>query len=107
MNDPLIYKVLRDTISADVMKYNEKYPNKDGSMIGSNDLAKMYRGFVNALTGLDDRMDAENRNIVRLILSEFASSKDPILTDVCLTNLQDSIYMQYRNETCQIMTFPY
>jgi len=107
MNDPLVYKVLRDTISADVMKYNEKYPNKDGSMIGSNDLAKMYRGFVNALTGLDDRMDAENRNIIRLILSEFASSKDPILTDVCLTNLQDSIYMQYRNETCQIMTFDY
>jgi len=107
MNDPLVYKVLRDTISADVMKYNEIHPNKDGSMIGSNDLAKLYRGFVNALTELDDRMDAENRNIIRLILSEFASSKDPLLTDVCLTNLQDSIYMQYRDETCQIMTFDY
>ena len=107
MNDPLVYKILRDTISADVMKYNEIHPNKDGSMIGSNDLAKLYRGFVNALTELDDKMDAENRNIIRLILSEFASSKDPLLTDVCLTNLQDSIYMQYRNETCQIMTFDY
>ncbi|MBL8016189.1 MAG: peptidylprolyl isomerase [Ignavibacteria bacterium] len=107
MNDPLVYKMLRDTISADVMKYNEIHPNKDGSMIGSNDLAKLYRGFVSALTGLDDKMDAENRNIIRLILSEFASSKDPLLTDICLTNLQDSIYMQYRNETCQIMTFDY
>lgn len=107
MNDPLVYKKLRDTISADVMKYNEIHPNKDGSMIGSNDLAKLYRGFVSALTELDDKMDAENRNIIRLILSEFASSKDPLLTDICLTNLQDSIYMQYRNETCQIMTFDY
>lgn len=107
MNDPLVYKMLRDTISADVMKYNEIHPNKDGSMIGSNDLAKLYRGFVSALTELDDKMDAENRNIIRLILSEFASSKDPLLTDICLTNLQDSIYVQYRNETCQIMTFDY
>ncbi len=107
MNDPLVYKMLRDTISADVMKYNEIHPNKDGSMIGSNDLAKLYRAFVSALTELDDKMDAENRNIIRLILSEFASSKDPLLTDICLTNLQDSIYVQYRNETCQIMTFDY
>jgi cyclophilin family peptidyl-prolyl cis-trans isomerase len=107
MEDPLVYKELRDTISAEVMRYNTVHPNKDGSMIGSNDLAKLYRGFVEALTSLDDKMDSENRNTIRLILSEFASSKDPILTDMCLTNLQDSIYMQYRNETCQIMTFDY
>jgi len=104
-DDPLVYKELRENVSNDVMKYNELYPNKDGSMIGSNDLAKMYRAFVSALTELDDKMDKENRNIIRLILSEFASSKDAPLTDICLTNLQDSIYLEYRAETCQIMTF--
>lgn len=106
-DDPMVYKELRENVSNDVMKYNEIHPNKDGSMIGSNDLAKMYRAFVSALTELDDKMDSENRNIIRLILSEFASSKDAPLTEICLSNLQDSIYMQYRAETCQIMTFDY
>lgn len=104
-DDPMVYKELRENVSNDVMKYNEIHPNKDGSMIGSNDLAKMYRAFVSALTELDVKMDKENRNIIRLILSEFASSKDAPLTDICLTNLQDSIYLEYRAETCQIMTF--
>jgi peptidylprolyl isomerase len=106
-DDPMVYKELRENVSNDVMKYNEIHPNKDGSMIGSNDLAKMYRAFVSALTELDDKMDSENRNIIRLILSEFASSKDAPLTEMCLSNLQDSIYLQYRAETCQIMTFDY
>ncbi len=106
-DDPIVYKELRENVSNDVMKYNEIHPNKDGSMIGSNDLAKMYRAFVSALTELDDKMDSENRNIIRLILSEFASSKDAPLTEMCLSNLQDSIYMHYRAETCQIMTFDY
>ncbi len=105
--DPMVYKELRENVSNDVMKYNEIHPNKDGSMIGSGDLAKMYRAFVSALTELDNKMDSENRNIIRLILSEFASSKDAPLTEICLSNLQDSIYLQYRAETCQIMTFDY
>ena len=107
MNDAMVYKELRENVSADVQKYNAAHPNKDGSMIGSPDLAKLYRAFVSALTELDDRMDNENRNTIRLILSEFSSSKDPVLTDMCLANLQDSIYLQYRNETCQVMTFDY
>lgn len=106
-DDPMVYKELRENVSNDVMKYNEIHPNKDGSMIGSVDLAKMYRAFVSALTELDNKMDSENRNIIRLILSEFASSKDAPLTEICLSNLQDSIYLQYRSETCQIMTFDY
>lgn len=107
MNDPMVYKELRQMISDDVMKYNELHPNKDGSMIGSNDLAKLYRAFVGTLTELDDKMDKENRNIIRLILTEFSSSKDEPLTEICLSNLQDSIYLEYRNETCGIMTFDY
>jgi cyclophilin family peptidyl-prolyl cis-trans isomerase len=107
MNNALVYKELRDSISNDVMRYNAINPNKDGSMIGSPDLAKIYKAFVEALAELDDRLSGEDRNIIRLILSEFASSKHPAIVDICLTNLQDSMYMQYRGETCQIMMFDY
>ncbi|MFI5212052.1 MAG: HEAT repeat domain-containing protein, partial [Ignavibacteria bacterium] len=106
-NDVMVYKELRDSISADVQRYNIKNPNKDGSMIGSPELAKLYLAFVDALTQLDDKMDEDNKNNIRLILSEFSASRNPAITDMCLTNLQDSIYMQYRNETCQIMVFDY
>jgi cyclophilin family peptidyl-prolyl cis-trans isomerase len=107
MDDAMVYKELRDSISADIMRYNAVHPNKDGSMIGSPDLAKVYKAFVDALAELDNRLDAENKNIIRLIFSEFASSKHPAIVDVCLTNLQDSMYLQYRGETCQIMMFDY
>lgn len=107
MENAMLYKELRDSISNDVMRYNAIHPNKDGSMIGSPDLAKMYKAFVEALAELDNRLDDENRNIIRLIFSEFASSKHPAIVDLCLTNLQDSMYLQYRGETCQIMMFDY
>ncbi len=107
MDDAMVYKELRDSISADVMRYNAIHPNKDGSMIGSDDLAKIYKAFVEALAELDNRLDDENKNIIRLIFSEFASSKHPAIVDICLTNLQDSMYLQYRGETCQIMMFDY
>jgi len=107
MNDAMVYKELRDSLSNDVMRYNAINPNKDGSMIGSDELAKLYKGFVEALVELDDRLDDENRNIIRLILSEFSASKNAAITDLCLTNLQDSIYLQYRGETGQVMMFDY
>lgn len=107
MDYPMVYRELRDTISADVQRYNAKNPNKDGSMIGSPDLAKIYLAFVDALTRLDDRMDDDNKNNIRLILSEFSASKNSAITDLCLTSLQDSIYFKYRDETCSIMIFDY
>jgi peptidylprolyl isomerase len=107
MDYGLVYKELRDSISADVQRYNALHPNKDGSMIGSPDLAKIYKAFVESLAELDNKLDDENRNIIRLIFSEFSASKNPAITDVCLTNLQDSMYLKYRPETCQVMMFDY
>ena len=107
MDNGLVYKELRDAVSADVQKYNAVNPNKDGSLIGSPDLAKIYKAFVESLAELDNKLDDENKNTIRLIFSEFAASKNPAITDVCLTNLQDSMYMQYRGETSQVMLFDY
>ncbi|MCY7362803.1 MAG: hypothetical protein LH629_12165, partial [Ignavibacteria bacterium] len=74
----MIYKEVRDSISKDVQRYNLKNPNTSGDMIGSADLAEIYRAFVEMLTELDDKVDSENQNIIRLIYSEFVSSKDPV-----------------------------
>ncbi len=107
MDNALVYKELRDTISADVQRYNKLHPNKDGSMIGSEDLAKIYRAFVECLSDLGPKLDDENRNTLRLIFSEFMSSRNTAIVDVCLTSLQDSLYLQYREETGKIMMFDY
>lgn len=105
MEDPMVYREIRDTISADVQRYNALHPNKDGSMIGSADLAKLYRAFVEALSGLDDKMDDENKNTIRLIFTEFASSKEPAIMDICLSSLTEPMYEKYWEETGMIMTF--
>jgi cyclophilin family peptidyl-prolyl cis-trans isomerase len=105
MNDPMVYKEMRDSISNEVQRYNLKNPNKDGTMIGSPDLAKLYRAFVEALSVLDDKMDEENKNNTRLIFTEFASSKEPAIMDICLSSLTDSLYEKYREETGIIMGF--
>jgi cyclophilin family peptidyl-prolyl cis-trans isomerase/HEAT repeat protein len=107
MDSAMVYREVRDTISADVQRYNKLHPNKDGSMIGSDDLAKIYKGFVDCLAELGSKLDDENKNNVRLIFSEFMASRNSAIVDVCLTNLQDSIYSKYRGETAQIMLFDY
>ncbi len=106
-NDGMVYKVVRDTISADVQRYNAKNPNLTGDMIGSNDLAKLYRGFVEMLSNLDEKVDDENQNIIRLIFTEFAGSKDPLITDISLSALKDSLYLKNRDETASVMLFDY
>ncbi|MDQ3019804.1 MAG: peptidylprolyl isomerase [Bacteroidota bacterium] len=106
-NDGMVYKEVRDTISADVQRYNAKNPNTSGDMIGSMDLAKLYRGFVEMLSNLDEKTDDENQNITRLIFTEFVSSKDPAIVDICLSALKDSLYLKYRDETVSILLFDY
>ena len=106
-NDGMVYKEVREMISEDVMKYNEANPNTTGDLIGSKDLAKLYRGFVEMLTELDDKVGEEDQNTMRLIFTEFAGSKDPVITDVSLTALKDTLYYKYREETSSIMLFDY
>lgn len=102
-----IYKDVRELISADVQNYNKKNPNIEGIMIGSEDLAVLYRGFVDMLSNLDEKVGADDQNIMRLIFTEFAGSKDPIITDICLNALRDSLYLKYRDETISVLIFDY
>lgn len=107
MDSAMVYKEIRDSISADVQRYNVLHPNKDGSMIGSEDLAKIYRAFVETLSSLAPNLDDENRNNIRLMLTEFMSSRNTAIVDVCLSSLQDTIFTKYRKETEQILLFDY
>src|SRR5205085_9416652 len=46
MDNGMVYREIRDSISADVQRYNIKNPNLHGDLIGSPDLAKIYKAFV-------------------------------------------------------------
>ncbi|MEP7147240.1 MAG: peptidylprolyl isomerase, partial [bacterium] len=106
-DDGMVYKQIRDIVSKDVQKYVALNPNTTGDMIGSRDLAKLYRGFVEMLSNLDEKVDEENRNTFRLIFTEFESSKDPAIADISLSALRDSLYVKSRLETSGIMIFDY
>ncbi|MBV6478060.1 MAG: hypothetical protein HGGPFJEG_00807 [Ignavibacteria bacterium] len=106
-DDYNIFKEVRDSVSSEVRKYNLSYQINSGEMIGSTDLALLYRGFVQMLSDLDDKAKADDLNSIRLIFTEFASSKDPVITDVCLTALQDSLYKDFKDETSQVILFDF
>ncbi len=105
--DPMIFRPLKDSIMSDVKKYSTKFNVDTRDIIGSYDLLKIYRAFVETLTMLDKKMDEESLNITRLIYSEFTSSKDPFLVSMCLNKLKDSLYLQFREETNAIISFDY
>jgi cyclophilin family peptidyl-prolyl cis-trans isomerase/HEAT repeat protein len=102
-----IYKEVRDTVTAEVMRYNEIHPNTDGRMIASDELAELYRGFVEMMSSLDNKLDAADQKTSRLIFLEFAGSKDPLITSVSFDALQDSIYFNDRKEIASVMKFDF
>lgn len=106
-DNAMIYKQVRDTVTADITRYNELNPNSSGKMIASDDLAKLYAGFTEMVSSLDNRLDAENLLTSRLMLLEFAGSKDPLITAVSLDGLQDSIYLSERSEIVSVLKFDF
>lgn len=106
-DDGMVYKEVRDELSKDVQNYNIKNPNTSGALIGSNDLAKLYRGFVEMLNALDDKVDSENQNTIRLIFTEFVGSKDPVIVNTSLEALKDSLYLNNTGETNSVIVFDY
>ncbi len=106
-DNAVIFKDVRDTVRKEVTRYNELHPNPDGRLIGSDELAELYRGFVEMISSLDNKLDKENQLTSRLIFLEFAGSKDPLITSVSLDALQDSIYIKERSEIASVMKFDF
>lgn len=106
-DDGLVYKDVRKIVSDDVQNYNKLHPNTTGELIGSNDLAKLYRGFVDMLSQLYPKVGKDDQNTIRLMFTEFTGSRDPYIVDVCLTSLKDTLFNEYRRETNSVLLFDY
>jgi cyclophilin family peptidyl-prolyl cis-trans isomerase len=94
-------------ITKDVQAYVDKNKIESGDMIAGKELNGLYRSFVETLGELKYKANEKDRNIMRLIFSEFASSKDPSIIDICLTSLSDSIYAPKMSETQTIIALDY
>jgi len=102
-----IYDEVRDSISAEVKRYNAINNITMGDMISGKELAKIYRGFVEMLSAQMSKTKGVDRNLFRLMFTEFVGSKDPVITDICLTALKDTIFSEYKSETASIILFDY
>lgn len=106
-DDWKIYIEVRDLISEDVQKYNKERNITSGNLISGKELNRLYSAFVEMLDNIKQNIDEENQNTLRLIFSEFLSSHDQYITNVCINALQDSLFLKYREETKQLMLFDY
>ncbi|RPI18880.1 MAG: hypothetical protein EHM58_03870 [Ignavibacteriae bacterium] len=107
ISDGLIYREVRDSISADVQRYNAQKNITSGEMISGDEMAKLYKAFVELVYNVSSKVDEENKNNIRLIFSEFLSSRNPAIVDLCLGALKDSMFAKYKDETSQILLFDY
>ncbi len=110
LNDPLIFKEMRDSITKIVQRYADSHPDISREIVGSEDLAKIYRGYTGLLTNYIRTPDVNDRNILRLIFGEFLSSKDAEIVSNCIQGLSDSIYVnntQWNDEDKLIFDFEF
>ena len=106
-DDASVYNTLRDLITKDVQAYVDKNKIESGDMIAGKELNGLYRAFVETLGELKYKANDKDRNTMRLIFSEFNSSKDPSIIDLCITSLSDSIYLPKLSETQAIVALDY
>lgn len=102
-DDASVYNTMRDMITKDVQAYVDKNRIETGDMIAGKELNGLYRSFIETLSELKYKAGDKDRNIIRLIFSEFVSSKDPSIIDLCLTSLSDSMYVSKISETQTII----
>jgi cyclophilin family peptidyl-prolyl cis-trans isomerase/HEAT repeat protein len=105
--DGSVYKRARMLISRDVEWYGATYPEEVKTVGGSKTLIKLYRAFIETMSALMGKYKAEDKNSVRLIFSEFLTSKDLLITDLCLNALSDASFTDYLDQTRQILLFDY
>jgi cyclophilin family peptidyl-prolyl cis-trans isomerase/HEAT repeat protein len=98
---------MRDMITKDVQAYVNKNKIESGDMIAGKELNGLYSAYVETLSELKYKANEKDRNTFRLIFSEFISSKDPSIIDVCITSLSDSIFAYKLSETQTILALDY
>jgi cyclophilin family peptidyl-prolyl cis-trans isomerase/HEAT repeat protein len=103
----MIYKKVREIVSDEVQKYTKDMGYESGKMVQDKYLADLYLAFVGAIGELAPKINDEDRNLIRLMLSEFLSSKDPAIVDVCFNMLERDIFKKYRDETAMLMMYDF
>lgn len=106
-DDASVYNDMRDMITKNVQAYVDKNKIESGDMIAGKELNGLYRAFIESLGELKYKANTKDRHTMRLIFSEFVSSKDPSIMDLCLTSLSDSIYINDISETRAILALDY
>lgn len=106
-DDAAIAGTMRDMITKDVQAYVNKNKIESGEMIAGKELNGLYRAYVETLGELKYKANEKDRTTFRLIFSEFISSKDPSIIDLCITSLSDSIFIDKRSETLTILALDY
>lgn len=105
--DGSVCKELTDSVRAVVQKHNKTNNQESGEMIQDETLANIYRAYVEALSALKSRTDAEHQKYIMLIMTEFTGSKDPSILDICFTALNDKIYESSRKEIQFVLMMDY
>lgn len=103
----MVYNELTDSISKRVQRYNKLKNQESGEMVQDATLASIYRAYVETLSVLKNKVDAENQKRIMLILSEFTGSKDPSILDICFNALNDSIYLSERKDIKLVLMIDY
>jgi cyclophilin family peptidyl-prolyl cis-trans isomerase len=105
--DGSVCRELTDSVRAVVQRHNKANNQESGEMIQDEVLANIYRAYVEALSALKSKVDAENRKYIMLIMTEFTGSKDPSILDICFTALNDKIYEGDRKEIQFVLMMDY
>lgn len=105
--DGMVYNELTDSVGKRVQRYNQIHKQDFGDMVQDATLAKVYRAYVEVLSALKNNVDKKNQEKIMLILSNFVASKDPSILDVCFTALNDSIYLDFRNNIKMVLLMDY
>jgi len=101
------YKKARMLISNDLEWYGTTHPEEVKTIAGSKTLLKVYTAFIETMSALMGKLKSEDRNNARLIFSEFLTSKDLHITNLCLNALSDTLFSEYIDQTKQILLFDY
>ncbi|MBN1632975.1 MAG: peptidylprolyl isomerase [Ignavibacteria bacterium] len=103
----VVYKKVREIVSAQVQAYTKQMGYESGRMVQDRYLAELYLAFVETIGELASKVNDDERNLIRLMLSEFLSSKNPAIVDVCLNMLDKDIFAKYRDETALLIMYDF
>jgi cyclophilin family peptidyl-prolyl cis-trans isomerase/HEAT repeat protein len=108
LDNAFIWRELTDSIGADVRRYDTIHKPKNDEMIQSKELADIYTAYVEVLSELYNKADDTTKGTLRILISAFTDSKDPVLIDDCFRFLNsDTLHPESNNFLKEILIIDY